>query len=176
MVADVAGQGTQQQVKLNTTKGDRFQVYRAGEKVQFLIQVARPLYVYLYGINTKNEVSLLYPGPGQQEHPLQSGVIHTVPGEHESWEVLVEPPFGTDVVKLFASEQPLPVPVITDKITARSFSDGTRTLVRRKATQRQLATQKAINGFDLVDYYKGVAANIGVMLFEDSLFVQTRPH
>lgn len=176
MVADVAGQSSQKLVKLNTTKGDRFQVYRAGEKVQFLIQVARPLYVYLYGINTKNEVSLLYPGPGQQERPLPSGTVHAVPGDHESWEVVVEPPFGTDVVKLFASERPLPLPSITDKVAARSFSDGTRTLVRRKSIQQELAGQKVINGFDLVDYYKGTAATLGFTLYEDSLFVQTRPH
>lgn len=176
MVADVAGQGSQKLVKLNTTKGDRFQIYRAGEKVQFLIQVARPLYVYLYGINTKNEVSLLYPGPGQQERPLPSGTIHAVPGDHESWEVVVEPPFGTDVVKLFASERPLPVPTISAKKAAKSFSGGTRTLVQRAVVQRQLALQKVINGFDLVDYYKGSAATLGLTLYEDSLFVQTRPH
>ena len=173
--ADVAGQGSQQAVKLNTTKGDRFQVYRAGEKVQFLIQVAKPLYVYLYGINSKNEVNLLYPGPGQQPASLKHGVIHTVPGEKDSWEILVEPPFGTDVVKLFASERPLPVPNISDKVVSRSFHDGTRSLVRRDTVQQELATQKTINGFDLVDYFKGVAANHGVTLFEDSLFVQTRP-
>lgn len=176
MVADVAGQHSQQLVKLNTTKGDRFQVYRSGEKVQFLIQVARPLYVYLYGINAKNEVSLLYPGPGQQEVPLSSGHIHTVPTERDSWEIVVEPPFGTDVVKLFASERPLPVPTISDKVAAKSFSDGTRTLVRRESIQQELSAQKVINGFDLVDYYKGIAANFGVMLYEDSLFIQTRPH
>lgn len=176
LVADVAGQPSQQMVKLNTTKGDRFQVYRAGEKLQFLIQVARPLYVYLYGINTKNEVNQLYPGPGQQETALASGQIHTVPGERDSWEIVVEPPFGTDVVKLFASERPLPVPAISDKVSARSFSDGTRTLVRRDVIQMELADQKIINGFDLVDYYKGIAARFGLMLYEDSLFVQTRPH
>jgi len=176
LVADVAGQGSQQMVKLNTTKGDRFQVYRAGEKVQFLIQVAKPLYVYLYGINAKNEVNQLYPGPGQQEEPLASGRIHTVPGERDSWEIVVEPPFGTDVVKLFASERPLPVPTISDKIAAKSFSGGTRTLARRDVIQQELSTQKTINGFDLVDYYKGIAINFGVTLYEDSLFVQTRPH
>jgi len=175
MVADVAGQHSQQMVKLNTTKGDRFQVYRAGEKVQFLMQVARPLYVYLYGINAKNEVSLLYPGPGQPEAPLPSGRIHTVPAERDSWEIVVEPPFGTDVVKLFASERPLPVPTISDKVAAKSFSDGTRSLVRREAIQQELSVQKVINGFDLVDYYKGIAANFGVTLYEDSLFIQTRP-
>ncbi len=176
LVADVAGQGSQQMVKLNTTKGDRFQVYRAGEKVQFLIQVAKPLYVYLYGINAKNEVNQLYPGPGQQEEPLASGRIHTVPGEQDSWEIVVEPPFGTDVVKLFASERPLPVPTISDKVSSRSFSAGTRTLVRRDQIQQELSAQTTINGFDLVDYYKGVAMRSVLTLYEDSLFVQTRPH
>jgi len=174
-VADVAGQTSQQVVKLNTTKGDRYQIYRAGEKVQFLMQVARPLYVYLFGINAKNEVSQLYPGPGQQQMPLQAGRLHTVPGDHDSWEIVVEPPFGTDVVKLFAAERPLPVPAISDKVSARSFSDGTRSLVRRDLIQQQLAGQKIINGFDLVDYFKGVAEQQGLTLYEDSLFVQTRP-
>jgi hypothetical protein len=174
-VADVAGQANQQVVKLNTTKGDRYQVYRAGEKVQFLMQVTRPMYVYLFGINAKNEVSQLYPGPGQQQMPLQAGLIHTVPGDRDSWEIVVEPPFGTDVVKLFAAEKPLPVPAISDKVSARSFSDGTRSLVRRDLIQQQLAGQKIINGFDLVDYFKGVAEQQGLTLYEDSLFVQTRP-
>nr|WP_307726491.1 DUF4384 domain-containing protein [Trichlorobacter sp.] len=173
-VADVAGQVTQQVVKLNTTKGDRYQIYRAGEKVQFLIQVTKPLYVYLFGINAKNEVSQLYPGPGQQLAPLQAGRLHTVPGDRDSWEIVVEPPFGTDVVKLFAAERPLAVPAISDKVSARSFSDGTRSLVRRDVVQQQLSVQKIINGFDLVDYFKGVAGQLGVILYEDSLFVQTR--
>lgn len=174
-VADIGGQSEQQMVKLNTTKGDRFQVYRAGERVQFLIQVAKPLYVYLYGINSKNEVSLLYPGPGQQPAPLARGQVHTVPGDRDSWEIVVEPPYGTDVVKLFASERPLAVPTISDKVASRSFNDGTRTLVRRDAIQQELATKQTINGFDLVDYFKGMARSLGAALYEDSLFVQTRP-
>ena len=174
-VADVAGQASQQVVKLNTTKGDRYQIYRAGEKVQFLMQVTKPLYVYLFDINSKNEVSQLYPGPGQHQVPLQVGRLHAVPADNDSWEIVVEPPFGTDVVKLFASERPLPVPVISSKVTAKSFADGTRSLVRREVIQQQLAGQKIINGFDLVDYFKGVAEQQGLTLYEDSLFVQTRP-
>jgi len=133
------------------------------------------LYVYLYGINAKNEISQLYPGPGQQQTPLRVGVIHTVPDDRDSWEIMVEPPYGTDVVKLFASERPLPVPVISDTVVARSFADGTRSLVPRDLLQQQLAVQKVINGLDLVDYFKGVAGQQGLMLYEDSLFVQTRP-
>jgi len=174
-VADVAGQDTQQMVKLNTTKGDRYQIYRAGEKLQFLIQTAKPLYVYLFDINAINEVSQLYPGPGQQQIQFGAGQVHTVPNDRDSWEIVVEAPFGTDVVKLFASESPLPVPVISDKVTAKAFAAGNRTQVRRELVQKELAAQKSINGFDLVDYFKGVAAQQGVTLYEDSLFVQTRP-
>lgn len=174
-LADIAGETNQKVVKLNSTKGDRFQVYRAGERVQFLIQVAKPLYVYLFGINTRNEVSQLYPGPGQQQFPIGAGQVHTVPGDKESWEIVVEPPFGTDVVKLFASDHPLPIPVISSTVVARSFSDGTRSLVRRDLIQQELAGQATINGFDLVDYFKGTAARLATPLFEDSLFIQTRP-
>ncbi len=174
-VADVSGQAVQQMVKLNTTKGDRFQVYHAGERVQFLIQTMKPLYVYLYGINARNEVSQLYPGHGRQGTPLAGGRVHTVPGDQDSREIVVEPPFGTDLVKLFASERPLPLPAISDKVTARSFIGGTRSLVRREVVQQELAAQKSINGFDLVDYFKGAAARQGSVLYEDSLFVQTRP-
>ena len=174
-VADVAGEGSQQTVKLNTTKGDRYQIYRSGEKLQFLIQVTRPLYVYLFGINAKNEVSQLYPGPGQQQIKFGTGQVHRVPNERDSWEIVVEPPFGTDVVKLFASEHPLPVPAISGKVTAKAFTGGNRSQGRRDQIQQDLAEQKSINGFDLVDYFKGVAARQGVLLYEDSLFVQTRP-
>lgn len=174
-VADVEGQASQHVVKLNTTKGDRYQIYRAGEKVQFLIQVAKSLYVYLFAINSKNEVNQLYPGPEQKQVPLQAGQIHTVPSDRGSWEIIVEPPFGTDVVKLFAAERPLTIPIISGKVSARSFIDGTRSLVRRDIIQQQLATERIINGFDLVDYFKGLAEQQGLALYEDSLFVQTRP-
>lgn len=174
-VADVSGQAEQQVVKLNSTKGDRYQVYRAGERVQFLIQTMKPLHVYLYGINAKNEVSLLYPSPGQPDRPLASGQVHTVPSDRDTWEIVVEPPFGTDLVKLFASERPLLLPVISATAAARGFTDGSRSPARRDVVQRELAAQGSINGFDLVDYFRGVAARQGVLLYEDNLYIQTRP-
>lgn len=175
VVADISGQTEQRMVKLNTTKGDRYQVYRVGEKVQFLIQTVKPLFVYLFAMNEDKQVVRLYPGPFKIQERLKSGVVHTVPIDRDDWEIVVEPPFGTDVVKLFASEQMLRVPYVSDKIPAKSFSEGTRSLVSRELVQKELAGQKTINGFDLVDYFRGEAALKGTFLYEDSLFVQTRP-
>ncbi len=175
VVADISGQAEQKLVKLNTTKGDRHQVYRAGEKLQFLIQTAKPLFVYLFAINEDKQVVRLYPGPFKIQQFLQPGVVHQVPADHDDWEILVEPPFGTDLVKLFASERMLRLPYVSDKVAAKSFSDGNRSLVRRDLVQQELSYQKTINGLDLVDYFKGAAAQQGTVLYEDSLFVQTRP-
>lgn len=175
VVADISGQTEQRMVKLNTTKGDRHQVYRAGEKLQFLIQTAKPLFVYLFAINEDKQVVRLYPGPFKIQQSLQPGVVHRVPDDRDDWEIVVEPPFGTDVVKLFASERMLRVPYVSDKIAAKSFSEGTRSLVRRDVVQQELSAQKTINGLDLVDYFKGAATQQGAVLYEDSLFVQTRP-
>jgi hypothetical protein len=170
VIGDVSNQLGQQMVKLNTTKGDRYQVYRTGEKVQFLIQTAKPLYLYLYGFNSKNEVSQLYPGAGQQQKPLRPGLLHRVPGDRESWEIVVEPPYGTDLVKLFAAEHPLPVPTLSAGVAAKG-GGGTD----RLPVQQKLAVMTDINGLDLVDYFKGIAVKLGIVLYEDSLYVQTRP-
>ena len=175
VVADISGQMEQRMVKLNTTKGDRHQVYRAGENLQFLIQTAKPLFVYLFAINEDKQVVRLYPGPFKIQQSLEPGVVHQVPDDRDDWEIVVEPPFGTDVVKLFASDRMLRVPYLSDKVAAKSFSQGTRSLVRRDLIQQELSAQKTIHGLDLVDYFKGVAAQQGAALYEDSLFVQTRP-
>ncbi len=167
---DVSSQLGQQMVKLNTTKGDRYQVYRAGEKVQFLIQTAKPLYLYLYSFNRDNQVSQLFPGPGKQQSPLHPGLLHRVPDERDNWEIVVEPPFGTDLVKLFAAEHPLPVPILSDGVAAKGGKGPDRLVV-----QRELAAMVEINRLDLVDYFKGIAAKLGTALYEDSLYVQTRP-
>lgn len=63
------------------------------------------------------------------------------------WEILVEPPFGTDLVKLFASERMLRLPYVSDKVAAKSFSDGNRSLVRRDLVQQELSDQKTIQWF-----------------------------
>jgi len=162
-------------VRISTVKGGSYQVFRDGETVNFTIQVSRPLYVYIYAINTNGEVSLLYPKAGEPEQQKQPGMIYTLPEESDSWEIKVEAPFGKDAVKVFASDRRLPIPRINAQVATRSFSNGTRSLNRVDKVQKELAAQPAINGLDMVDYYKGVAEKSGAMLFESTVYVETRP-
>ena len=161
-------------VRISTVKGGNYQVFRDGESVNFTIQVSRPLYVYVYDINPSGEVSLLYPKAGEPEQPRQPGLIYTLPEESDSWEIKVEAPFGKDAVKLFASDRRLPIPKINAQVASRSFSNGTRSLSRVDKTQKELAFQPTINGLDIVDYYKGAVARTGAVLYESTVYIETR--
>jgi hypothetical protein len=173
-IADVEHEQTGNMVRISTTKGGGYQVYREGDMVSFTIQVTKPLYLYIYDINPKGEVSLLHPKKGEPEILKKPGVIYNLPDAADTWEIKVEPPFGKDLVKVFASDRLLPIPNINNNTGSRSFEGNTRALARVDKIQNELAKQTVINGRDLIDYYKGIAARVGATLFESSVFVETR--
>lgn len=179
MLADLADAPKEKEhfsVKISTTKGGDYPVYYKGEKIKFYIQVAAPLYVYIYDINSKGQISLLFPyqrGSGQGK--LTPGTLYVIPSENDDFEFEVEPPFGMDAVKLFASSTMLPIPRLTRTVTSRSYRGSTRTIVKkRKEIQKELSSMKSINPRDLVDYYRGIAERLGTCLYEDSLMLETR--
>ena len=174
-IADIEHEQTGNMVRIATTKGGGYQIYREGETVQFTLQVTKPLYLYIYDINPQGEVSLLYPKAGEMETPKQPGIIYTLPEESDSWEIKVEAPFGKDAVKVFASDRKIAIPRISEQMASRSFVGGTRSLNRVNKVQKELAAQPAINGLDLVDYYKGAAAGIAAPLYESTVYIETRP-
>jgi len=173
-ITDIEHESSGGVVRISTIKGGDYQVFRAGEIVRFTLQVAKPLYVYVYNINPDAEVSLLYPKAGEPESSKTPGIIYSIPDSSDSWEIKVEPPFGTDAVKVFASDRKLPLPRVDNQVASRSFQGGARSLARVDKTRSDLATRKMINGRDLVDWYKGVAASLGAPLFESTVYVETR--
>ena len=161
-------------IKISTNKGGNYQIFREGETIQFILQVTKSLYLYVYNITPKGEVNLLYPKEGEVEVPKTQGIIYTIPDNSDSWEIKVEPPFGTDAVKVFASNRKLPMPTVSTQTSSRSFQGGARSQKPSQKVQGELASQKVINGHDLVDWYKGVAAKNRASLFESSVYIETR--
>jgi len=161
-------------VKISSTRGGDFPVYYKGEKIKFHIQVAKPLYVYVYDINSKDGVSPLYESTSDHRR-LEPGRIYTIPSEEDEFDFEVEEPFGTDAVKIFASNVELPVPELTQKVRSRSYEGNVRAIVRkRKQIQTQLSTMENINPKDLVDYFRGAAKKFDAKLYEDSLLLETK--
>ncbi|MDD5286638.1 MAG: DUF4384 domain-containing protein, partial [Desulfuromonadaceae bacterium] len=172
-LADTENEQAGGMISIATTKGGRHQIFHEGEIVQFNIRTGKPLYLYVYDINPKGEATLLFPKAGEAESPRRPGINHLIPDDNDTWEIRVEPPYGTDAVKVFASGKRLPLPKISEQAASKSFSGGTRSL-KRVEVQAELAGQTLINAYDLVDYYKGVASRMNVPLYESTVYVETR--
>ncbi len=175
-LADIKTEKIQSQVSISTNKGGDYPVYHNDEKIIFHMQVAKPLYVYLYNINSRGEVVMLFPFTrNSRQQKLIPGYLYTIPSENDDYEMVVEPPFGVDAVKIFASTQRIPIPEFSTRIASRGYtSSGTRAIgVRRKNAQEGLAYTTRINPRDLVDYYRGKAAGMGIEIFEDSFLLET---
>lgn len=173
-ITDIEHESANGSIRISTIKGGNYQVFREGETVRFTLQVSKPLYVYIFSINAKAEVSQLYPKTGEAETVKTPGITYSIPDNSDNWEIKVEQPFGTDAVKVFASDRRLPLPRVDNQIASRSFQGGTRTLTQVAKTQSELAAKTMINGHDLVDWYKGVAASANAPLFESTVYVETR--
>jgi len=180
VLAKIADKKTEQhkgQVHISTSRGGDYPIYHNGENMVFHIQVAEPLYVYLYDIDSQGKVSLLYPFThNARQSRLQPGVLYTIPSDDDDFVLEVEYPFGNDAVKVFASAQPLPIPGFSPMLQTRGFTrSGTRAIgVKRKEAQQLLAKTSRINPRDLVDYYRGKAERAGILLYEDSFMLETR--
>ena len=86
-LADVSNEKGGYKVKISTTKGGDYPVYHEGEKIKFLIQLTVPLYVYVYDINSKGEVSLLYPyEKNDVQKRIMPGRLYTIPEDRNNFQ------------------------------------------------------------------------------------------
>ncbi|MFO7600483.1 MAG: DUF4384 domain-containing protein [Candidatus Desulfacyla sp.] len=163
-------------VRILSGLGGDFPVYSDGETIDLFVQVNEPLYVYVYGINVEGDVTRLYPSDRPDtETPFEPGRLCALSDERHSFEYVAGPPFGMDLVKVFASTLPLPLPEVSSCEQTRSY-EGTLRKVgsNRIETQKVLAARGVIHPRDLVDYYRGVAARKGARIYEDQVILETR--
>jgi hypothetical protein len=175
-LADTSSEDSKDLVKISTSKGSNQPLYHKGEVITFFIQVAKPMYVYIYDITSRDGIELLYPYDADGVHPmLYPGQLYTIPAEDDQYTLKVAPPYGLDAVKIFASPVKLPVPGMNSQVASRSYRGGVRAITKkRKDIQEQLAGSTSINPKDLVDYYRGLKQRFHTEIVEDSLMVETQ--
>ncbi len=167
-------------VKISTSRGSGDPIYHDNENLQFWVMAKKPVYLYIYDITNRSEVALIYPYTlDSPQQPLFPGKVKVLPEEGGAFEYKVVPPYGLDVVKVFASSSQLPIPELVKSEVSLSYSGGTRAIrvqsVERTRVQDTLSGRRTINPDDLVDYYRGLASKLGVEVYEDSVIVETRP-
>lgn len=91
---------------ITTTLGDT-PVYYEGDQIQFLLSLDRDAHVVVLYLDADNNLIQIMPNVNSQKHRYQAGAFLPVPDSRSGFTFRVEPPFGTDQVWAFASDQPV---------------------------------------------------------------------
>ena len=77
--------------------------YRQGEKIIIYFRTNVDAYLTLYDIDTRGQVSVLFPNRNQQDNFVRGGRTYTIPDASYSYDLLVDGPEGIEYVDAVAS-------------------------------------------------------------------------
>ena len=80
--------------------------YRQGEKILINFKTNVDSYITLYDIDTRGQVSVLFPNRNQPDNFVRGGQTYTVPDYTYSYDLIVEGPEGIEYVDAVASTDP----------------------------------------------------------------------
>ncbi len=95
-----AGQGS---INLQLNKTD----FNIGDQAVVSFTVDKPMFVRVVVINSKGEISTLFPNVYQSDNYCKPGITYRVPPADGSFALNIEGPAGTDKIRAVASETPI---------------------------------------------------------------------
>jgi len=96
-------------VELTTHLGDN-QSFKAGDRIQFLLTLHQPAYVYMFYQDAGGQITQLVPNDFQPDNWFPEDFFMSVPKPDSPFEFVVGQPFGREVVQVLAVEKPISVP------------------------------------------------------------------
>jgi hypothetical protein len=91
-------------ITLSTDKSQ----YRIGEQLNVNFSVDEPLYVRIVVINSKGEISTLFPNPYQSDNYCKPNRAYKIPSAGAGFTLDISAPTGTDKIRAIASKKPIP--------------------------------------------------------------------
>jgi len=83
-------------------------VYKQGEKMTASVRANKPCYLYLLYRDAGGNTLLLFPNRFRQDNRLAVDTEYKIPDQADQFDFTITPPFGMEILKAFASTQPLP--------------------------------------------------------------------
>lgn len=81
--------------------------YRAGEKIRLKLQANRDCFLRVVDVMPDGNIVQLLPNAHRRYTHFKGGRVYEIPGPGDRFDLTVTPPFGTDEIKVYASEKPL---------------------------------------------------------------------
>jgi len=81
---------------------------RTGEPIKFYFRTERDCYLNLVDVNSRGELTLLFPNRFHRHNFIRAGRTYQIPDErYDGFEYEIQPPVGTDRIYAIASSSPL---------------------------------------------------------------------
>lgn len=93
-------------LRVETNPSTRGGTFTQCERFSFQVQVQRKAYVTLLDLTSRGYLRVLYPLPRDIGAPLAPGKVFALPGSSPADQIVVDPPFGTDVLITIATDMP----------------------------------------------------------------------
>jgi len=94
------------QVTLNVDKGAR-STYFLEQTMQLSVEVDRECYVYIYNVDVRQRVSLVFPNAFEHDNHLRGGKVYHMPQANARWDLAVVEEPGEEKMIAIATEVPL---------------------------------------------------------------------
>ncbi len=98
--------------------------YRVREPINFYFKAERDCYISLVDINSKGEITQLFPNQFDRNNRIQGGRTYHIPGDTYGFQLKAQPPVGTDRIYAIASTQP--INIFSNDFNNQSFISVTR--------------------------------------------------
>jgi hypothetical protein len=83
-------------------------IYKAGERVTIFVRATQDSYLYLIYHDAGGNNILIYPNTRQANNRILGDVIYQIPDARDSFDFVVQKPFGSELIKAVVSKEPLP--------------------------------------------------------------------
>lgn len=104
-------------IELWTDRG-RQGVYREGENLVLYFLSNQDCFVKLFYFDATGDIIQIFPNRYYPSGRVQAGAVHRIPAVDDSFQLRIQPPFGVETVKAFASTASL------DRISVSFFEDA----------------------------------------------------
>jgi len=81
--------------------------YKAGEKIKVYVKGNKPFYARVLYKDASGVTLQLLPNPYRTDNYFNGGVIYEIPAGNDKFDLEVNPPFGDEIVLVYASSTPL---------------------------------------------------------------------
>ncbi len=80
-------------------------IYYNGDSIKIFVRANKDCYIQLVYYDAHGNAILVFPHKREWNNKIEGGRVYRVPGDF-----VIQPPFGREILKVFASEKPFPLP------------------------------------------------------------------